>query len=70
MGFCREKLKCEKGQSTVEFAIVTFAIICIILALGSLFRELELGVFLEHAISSASHNIVNSINGITDSFCY
>lgn len=70
MRYVVTKLSSKSGQSTVEFALIVFAIVCVVIALGVLLHNVEAGMFLEHAISAASHSIVNSVSGITDSFCY
>lgn len=49
--------KSTSGQSTVEFAIVTAALLIIILALGSLWNLADKGIFIEHAQSCSSHNL-------------
>lgn len=63
-------LKDERGQSTVEYAIVAAAIIAIVVVLGILANNLEDGMFIQHALSAASHHIGASIGGVTDVFCY
>lgn len=37
-------------------------------ALAVLSDKLNAGVFLDHAITAASHNVVDSISGIADAF--
>ena len=47
----------ELGQSTVEFAVVTVGFLALALGIGALWRGVSGGMFVEHAISSASHHI-------------
>lgn len=47
----------EKGQSTVEFAVVTVAFLAVTAALSALWHALADGVFVEHALAVASHHI-------------
>ncbi|MDR3037193.1 MAG: hypothetical protein LBU31_02120 [Coriobacteriales bacterium] len=44
-----------RGQGTVEYLIVGLAILVVIIALGVLANRLQEGLFVEHAIESASH---------------
>ncbi len=46
-----------KGQGTVEFAIVTGGFLIIATAFGLLWRALGSGLFVEHALSAASHHV-------------
>lgn len=60
----------ERGQSTVEYAIVMVSFICIAVALGLLMEAMENGTFLLHAISAASHNVQVILGGTADVFSY
>lgn len=60
----------ESGQSTVEYAVVLVAVLCVILALGALWRALESGMFVEHALASASHHVQASVGWVVDVFAY
>lgn len=51
--FCRS----DSGQSTVEFAIVLAAFMLVAVAYAVLWDSLREGVFVEHALQSASHHI-------------
>ncbi len=64
----KAKLRDISGQATSEFALVMLVILIVIAALAVLSDKLEAGVFLDHAISAASHNVVDSISGIADAF--
>ncbi|MBU5404822.1 hypothetical protein KQI08_02670 [Paraeggerthella hongkongensis] len=62
--------KCA-GQSTVEFAIVAAAFISVLVALGALWRSLKSGLFVDHALASASHHVQGVLaGGIADVFLY
>lgn len=61
----------ERGQSTVEFALVTAALLIVVVACSMLWRRMESGLFVEHALSSASHHIELAAPGsIADVFLY
>lgn len=60
----------NRGQSSVEYAIVLGTALCIICALGLLYEQAESGTFLSHALSAASHNIQSSVGGIVDVLCF
>lgn len=49
--------KSDKGQGTIEFAIVTAALLLIVIALGALWKLGDQGIFVEHAINSATKHI-------------
>lgn len=67
---CVSKLEVEAGQSTVEYAVVLTAFMGIVVALGMLMGSLEDGVFVEHAITAASHNVEVLLGGTADVFSY
>lgn len=61
----------ECGQGTVEFALVTAAFLAAVIALGALWRGLEAGMFVDHALMSASHHIQMTMPGsVADVFLY
>ncbi|WP_165172013.1 hypothetical protein [Adlercreutzia sp. ZJ242] len=60
----------ERGQSTVEYAIVLGALLCVVVALGALHQALDAGVFVEHALSAASHHVQMSVGWMADVFVY
>lgn len=60
----------DEGQSTVEYAIVLGAFLAIAIALGALWRAMDDGTFLEHALSAASHHLSLSAAGVIDVFLY
>ncbi|EFV32714.1 hypothetical protein K9U16_13340 [Eggerthella lenta] len=61
----------ERGQGTVEFALVTAAFLAAVVALGALWRSLEAGMFVDHALMSASHHIQMTMPGsVADVFLY
>lgn len=60
-----------EGQSTVEFALVGIAFMAMAIAFGVLWRALESGLFVDHALLSASHHLVGvSIGVVGDVFLY
>jgi uncharacterized protein (UPF0333 family) len=60
----------ERGQSSVEYAIVLSALLCVLVGIGALMGVLDEGVFVHHAVTSASHCLQSSLTGITDLFCF
>ena len=47
----------ERGQSTVEFAVVTASFLVATVALGVMWHAVSGGLFVEHALSVASHHV-------------
>lgn len=63
-------LKVEKGQGTIEFAVVTTSLLIIVIALGLFWRLGDTGMLVNHALSSASHHLKEAAMGIVgDLFC-
>lgn len=60
----------ESGQATVEYAVVLGALICVVVALGVMARAINDGLFVEHALSSASHHVQASVGWVTDVFAF
>lgn len=61
----------EQGQATVEFALVTAGLLATIVACGALWQSFEGGLFVEHALMSASHHIQGaSLGAVADVFLY
>ena len=54
---------CGKGQSTVEFAIVTAAFLAVALGLSSLWQAFDQGLLVQHALQSASHHLYAAGSG-------
>lgn len=52
-----------RGQGTVEYALVLFALLAIVLAFGTLWHALETGSFAEHAADTASHTVSSATPG-------
>ncbi len=64
------KLDEGRGQSTVEYALISAAFIAIVIGLGALSDLFSGGVVVDHAISAASHGIQNLVGGAVDVFSY
>lgn len=47
----------DRGQATVEYAIVFIAFLALVLALGALWDVLSGGLVVKHALQSASHHL-------------
>ena len=61
----------NKGQATVEYLIVGLALLAIIIALGAIAGRLQEGLFVAHAIKSASHAAgPNTMGAIGDVLLY
>lgn len=55
----------------MEFAVVTAALLAVVIACGVLWRALEGGLFVDHALASASHHLQMVVPGnIADVFLY
>lgn len=64
-------MRVTNGQSTVEFALLTAALLVVVVGCALLWRRLEGGLFVEHALSSASHHVESAAPGtIADVFLY
>lgn len=46
-----------RGQSTVEFALVTAALLVVFVGLGALWRVFSEGVVVEHAVAAAPYHV-------------
>ncbi len=60
----------ESGQSTAEYAIVFTALLAVAAGAAALMGILDEGVFVRHAVMSASHCISSSLAGVTDALCF
>lgn len=47
----------DKGQSSVEYALVFAAFLSLVIALGLLWRLFDTGLVVDHALQSASHHL-------------
>lgn len=54
---CRHRGAAGAGQSTVEYAVVFAAFLALVVALGVIWRFLEAGTVVDHALQSASHHL-------------
>ena len=64
MNMLKKILSAKDGQSTVEFAIVTAALLVVVIALGLFWSLGDDGIFVDHAQSSASHHLEDAAVGI------
>ena len=53
----RFRLADDRGQSSVEYTLVVFALLAVIVACSLLWRTLDEGLFVSHAAAGASHHI-------------
>ena len=60
----------ERGQGTVEYAVVTAALLCVVLGLAALWRMASSGELLAHALLSASHHVQGALGWVVDLFIY
>ena len=64
-------LRCERGQATVEFAVVAAGLLAVVVALLAMWKALGGGLVVEHALAVASHHIQSVAPVvITDIFLY
>ena len=54
----------------MEYALLLVAFLTVIVGLGLLMRALDSGLFVEHALASASHHVQASRGWMTDVFSY
>lgn len=60
-----------QGQSSVEYAVVLAGFLALLVALGLLHDSFREGLFVQHALLSASHHINNVHLGVLyDAFLY
>lgn len=50
--------------------MVLGALLCVVVGLGALWRVLDAGMFVEHALAAASHHAQASLGWVADVFCY
>lgn len=60
----------ERGQSTAEYALVLGASLAVVVGVGMLWGAVDGGMFVRHAVASASHNIQGMAESVVDVFCY
>lgn len=61
----------NKGQSSVEYALVLVAFLALIVGLGVIGRFVSEGVIIDHALQSASHHLQEVASGAwSDVFIY
>ena len=53
----RARARSTRGQSTVEFAIVTAGFLAATIALGTIWHAFGDGILVDHALAVASHHI-------------
>ncbi len=63
-------LRDDRGQSTVEYVIILGTFLVVVIALGAVWRAMDDGTFLDHALSAASHHLLLSAAGVIDVFLY
>lgn len=54
----------------MEYAIVTAGVLCVVVALGALWRGLSSGMFVDQALLSASHHLQGALGWAFDIFSY
>lgn len=60
-----------RGQATVEYALVVFALLAVVVACATLWGALDEGLFVDHAAAGASHHIGHgSPGGAADVLLY
>ena len=58
------------GQGTVEYAVVAAALLAVIVGIGVLWRAFDAGLFVEHAVASASHHVAGAAGAVIDVFSF
>ena len=66
-----DKMRSERGQGTVEYAVVLAGVLCMVVALGVLAKAMGEGLFVEHALMSASHYLqLAALGSVADVFAF
>ncbi len=60
----------QKGQATVEFALVTCALLAIVIGLGAIWHAVSEGLLIDHALMAASHHVQAAAGWVIDVFSY
>lgn len=61
----------RSGQGTVEYALALAAFLALVIALGVVWRFLDAGAIVDHALQSASHHLKDVASGAwIDVFLY
>lgn len=61
----------ERGQATVEFAVVTAGFLAATIALGALWHAIGDGLLVDHAVAVASHHLQTAaLSTVVDIFLY
>lgn len=61
----------ERGQSTIEYAVIMAAFAVILAGLAALLHAMQSGIFIEHALSVASHHVGSVVPAVVaDIFLY
>ena len=60
----------EKGQGSAEFALVTAALLGVVLGLSALGHLFSDGVLMQHAVDAASHHVEGAMSAVADVFVY
>lgn len=61
----------NRAQATVEYAAVLAGFLCVVVALGALWRAVSSGLFVEHALMAASHHIqAAALGAVADVFAF
>lgn len=69
--YIQRSLRDIRGQGTLEFALVTAAFLVVVCALALVWRTFDVGLFVEHALMSASHHLRSAGAGVlSDVFLY
>ena len=54
----------------MEYAVVTAGVLCVVLALGALWRLFSSGLVTGHGLLSASHHMQGALGWVVDIFSY
>lgn len=57
------RLAGERGQSTVEYALVLFAFLSMLLSLGAVWHAVRDGALVDRAIEASSHQLGADVLG-------
>ncbi len=64
------RLQGEGGQATLEFALILFAFLSLLVGLGALADFARSGALVEHAGATASHTLGSDAGAVADVLAY
>lgn len=70
MRHLQARFRLQSGQGSVEYALVLFAFLALLVALGILMEFLRQGSLIEHALDAASYHFAGFGGAVQDVFLF